>query len=315
MKLNLTSPFEIVNIKELGMNPNKVAAFDKYCQSEESDEFLIVSNRKMYYKNYSSTQEPIQLNSITKVFTGIAIGLLLDEGRINTLHRSIAEYFPELKNTDKEKITIWHILTHTSGIKTLGHDAELGTAEDCLEYVLSQELENVPGNVSKYNNEAVALIAGIVKKVTGEELDSYLSRKLFEPLNITNWSWAKDKNGTPYGYYGLSLTAIDLAKISQLFLENGMWNGIRILSEKWIEQSTHSTQDLEPNWGYLWFTVQNKQEKYIGFGMSGSDGKFVFVCPKQQYIAIRLIHRKKEGQTPYAELFFQYAIDLIADEE
>ncbi|WP_246010337.1 serine hydrolase domain-containing protein [Bacillus yapensis] len=313
--MNLALPFEYVKTTKLGMNANKVEEFDEYCQKEESDEFLIISNRKMYYKNYSSTTEAIHLNSLTKVFAGIAIGLLLDEGQIESLHVSIAEYFPTLKNTEKENVTIWHILTHTSGIKTLGHDAELGTAEDCIEYVLARELENSPGTVSTYNNEAVTLLAGIVKKVSGEELDTYLSTRLFKPLNITNWSWAKDKKGTSYAYYGLSLTAIDLAKIGQLFIDKGLWNGKRVLSEKWIEESTHSTQNIEPNWGYLWFTVQNRQEQYIGFGMSGSDGKFLLVCPNQQFIAIRLVHRKKEGPTPYAEHFFKYAMDLVADKE
>lgn len=305
--MNLPFKNGIVDVSE-----EKLRAFDKYCQSEESDEFIIVKNNKLFHKNYSNTKESIQLNSLTKVFAETAIGLLLHEGYIDTLHIPIGSIFPTLNNDPKKDITIWHILTHTSGIKTLGHDNELSSADNCVEYALSMELDDIPGKVSKYNNEAVALITGIVEKISGEPLDKYLSRRVFKPMGINNWSWLKDKSQSPYPYAGLALTGIDLAKFAYLYLNNGLWEGQRILPEKWIEESTHPTQTINRNWGYLWLTAHDKNDNYIGYGMSGYEGKYLFVSPDNNYIAIRLVHRKKGKQTPSAEKFFKYAIDLIS---
>lgn len=307
-----TLPFDFVSMESLGLNNDKVNLLVDYCLKEESDELLLISNNKVYHKNYTNNDKPIALNSLTKVFAGTAIGLLLDEGLLDSIHTPISTFFPKLKNTPKEEITVWHILTHTSGIKTVGHDNELSFAPDIVEYVLDLDLEDVPGIVSKYNNEAVAIISGIVKNVTGKTMDEYLSENLFHPLEITKWEWIKDKTQNPIAYAGLSLTGIDLAKFAYLFLNNGIWDSKRIISEDWIATSTHPTQDIDKNWGYLWLTAF-KNDKYLGFGMSGFDGKYLFVSPDKNYIAIRLVHRKSDKPTPNADDFFKYAIDIIND--
>src|SRR5699024_10443479 len=194
---------------------------------------------------------------------------------------------PSLSNDTKKDITIWHILTQTSGIKTLGHDMELSTADSCIDYVLSLDLENELGTVSKYNNEAVALIAGIVEKLSGESLDHYLSKRIFEPMEITNWQWLRDKSGTPYPYAGLALTGMDLAKFAQLYVDDGIWKGQRILSEEWVRESTNATQNINRSWGYLWLRYRDKTGKYKGFGMSGSRGKHLYIDPDNNSFAIR----------------------------
>ncbi|WP_017186585.1 serine hydrolase domain-containing protein [Alkalibacillus haloalkaliphilus] len=302
---------QLFNKGILEVDQEKLKAFDNYCEKEESDEFIIVLKNNMYHKNYTDTSEPIQLNSLTKVFAGTAVGLLLDEGYIDTLHTPLHSIFPSLINDPKKDITIWHILTHTTGIKTVGHDNELSSVDNCIEYVLSLDLEDKPGTVSKYNNEAVALIAGIVEKLSGEKLDEYLSKRIFEPLGITNWIWLKDRSQNPYPYAGLALTGNDLAKFGFLYLNKGIWKGQRLLSEWWIEDSTHPTQNIDRKWGYLWLTAHDKDGNYIGYGMSGAEGKYLYVSPGQDYIAIRLVHRKNSKETPSADEFFRYAKGLI----
>src|SRR5699024_5794811 len=159
-KMSLPFKYGIVNVDE-----GELKALDRYCQKEESDEFIVVTDNIIYHQNYTGNYKEIQLNSLTKVFSATAIGLLLKEKHLDTLHTPLKSIFPSLSNDSKKDITIWHILTHTSGIKTLGHDMELSSADSCLEYVLSLELDSEPGLVSQYNNEAVSLIDGIVKRL------------------------------------------------------------------------------------------------------------------------------------------------------
>lgn len=305
----MSLPFKFGNVN---VDEEKLKELDNYCQAEESDELIVVTDKTIYHQNYTGNTEPIQLNSLTKVFAGTAVGLLLKEKYLDTLHTPLKSIFPSLSNDPKKDITIWHILTHTSGIKTLGHDMELSSADSCVEYVLSLGLESQPGTVSKYNNEAVALIAGIVEKLSGESLDQYLSKRIFEPLEITNWQWLRDKSGTPYPYAGFGLTGIDLAKFAQLYVDNGIWEDKNLLSEKWIKESTNPTQNINRSWGYLWLRYRDKVGNYKGYGMSGSRGKHLYIDPNNDSFAIRLVHRKKGKETPPADNFFEYAVDLLS---
>lgn len=294
------------------VDEEKLKALDHYCQTEESDEFIVVTDNIIYHQNYTGNIEPIQLNSLTKVFAGTAVGLLLKEKQLDTLHTPLKSIFPSLSTDPKKDITIWHILTHTSGIKTLGHDMELSSADSCVEYVLSLELGSEPGKVSQYNNEAVSLIAGIVKRLSGEPLDQYLAKRIFEPLEITSWKWLRDNSGTPFSHWGLELTGIDLAKFAQLHLNNGIWQGQRLLSEKWIQESTNATQNINRSWGYLWLRYRDQIGNYKGYGMSGSQGKHLYIDPINNSFAIRLVHRKEGKETPGADNFFEYAVELLS---
>ena len=307
MKNLLSQP---ITLNELGLNIEKVKTFINYCRDEESDEVILISKNGMYHENFTNTNEPIALNSLTKVFTGTAIGLLLDDGFITSLHTPISKFFSNLINTEMGEITLWHILTHTSGIHTDGHDNELSAAPNIAEYVLNLPITDTPGTVSKYNNEAVGLLSEIVQKITGKTMDQYLNEKLFSPLGIEEWEWLKDQSNNPLAYAGLSLKGIDLAKFAYLHLNDGVWNGQQIISKDWIDTATHPTQSINRNWGYLWLTAY-VEDVYVGYGMSGFGGKFLLVSPKENFIAIRLVHRIDPIPAPSADLFFEYALDLI----
>ena len=305
--MSLPFKYGIVNVDE-----GELKALDQYCQKEESDEFIVVTDNIIYHQNYTGNYKEIQLNSLTKVFSATAIGLLLKEKHLDTLHTPLKSIFPSLSNDPKKDITIWHILTHTSGIKTLGHDMELISADSCLEYVLSLELDSEPGLVSQYNNEAVSLIAGIVKRLSGEPLDMYLAKRIFTPLEINNWQWLRDKSGTPFSHWGLELTGIDLAKFAQLYIDNGIWQGQRLLPEKWVRESTNASQNINRSWGYLWLRYRDQIGNYKGYGMSGSQGKHLYIDHNNNSFAIRLVHRKKGRETPPADNFFEYAVKLLS---
>ena len=308
----MTKPFILPCLTpyELGLNAEKVRQLVDYCNEQESDELIIISKSGMLHMNYTNNDHPIALNSLTKVFAGTAIGMLLEDGLLSSLHTPLSTYFTNLKKKAMGEITLWHILTHTSGIHTDGHDNALSAAPDIAAYVLNLPIINIPGTVSKYNNEAVGLLSEIVRKITGKTMDQYLNEKLFIPLGIDQWEWIKDETNNPLAYAGLSLKGIDLAKYAYLFLNNGIWEGQRIISKSWINTATHPTQTIDRNWGYLWLTAY-VEDTYIGYGMSGFGGKYLFVSPKEHYIALRLVHRRDNPPAPSADSFFKYAIDII----
>jgi CubicO group peptidase (beta-lactamase class C family) len=306
-------PWEKINPEDVDIDFEKLQALIEYCKSEESDELIIIKQGKLVcYENFTKNKEPIELNSLTKVFAGTAIGMLLEEGKIPSIFTPVSEYIPSWVEGDKANATVWHILTHTTGLRTLGHDAELSTALNCIEYAQSRTLENIPGTKSRCNNEAVALLAEIIRQTAGEDLECYLAERLFKPLSIKDWRWRRDASGNVYTYWGLALKGLDLAKFGQLYLNQGLWEGQRVLPQWWVEESTKPSQDIGPRWGYLW-SIMRSDGKYSGFEMNGFDGKYLYVNPEKEFIGVRIVHRKSTGLTPDAEKFLDMVQSIALD--
>jgi CubicO group peptidase (beta-lactamase class C family) len=109
--------------------------------------------------------------------------------------------------------------------------------------------------VWSYNNKALNLLAALVKKASGQRLDGYLKKRLFSPMGITTSTWTLDPAGNAHGMSGLQIEPRDLAKLGQLMLQEGKWNGRQLLSAKWVELSSRASTSLRPNYGLLWWLV------------------------------------------------------------
>lgn len=174
--------------------------------------------------------------SITKIFSGIAIGILIDKKLIENTEVPISNYFEEWKkDTLKNKITIRHVLQHTSGLSANNGSQAIYSETDFVKFALNSAVINEPGHNFFYNNKAINLISGIVKKVTGLSLELFIKENVFTPLDINDYEWWADKSGNTWAMDGLWLTANDLIKVGQMLCNYGEWNGKRILSESWCK--------------------------------------------------------------------------------
>ena len=123
--------------------------------------------------------------SITKIFSGIAIGILIDKKLIENPEVPVATFFEEWKNdTLKNKITIRHILQHTSGLSSSSGSRDIYPEPDFVKFALNSTIITEPGYTFFYNNKAINLISGIVKKVTGQSLELFIKENVFIPLDI-----------------------------------------------------------------------------------------------------------------------------------
>ena len=190
------------------------------CRESKSDAVLVTHQGRVIFEYRSDLYwEPIETMSITKSIVALAIGILIDEGKIRSINTPVYEFYPEWEQGHKRNITIHHLLNHTSGLQCDLCTDELYRSNDIIKIALCAELANVPGTHYFYNNKAVNLLSGIVKKASGMSLSEYLTVKLFTPLGIENVSWLCDSQGTDYAMSHLIMTAPDLVKIGQL-LEN-----------------------------------------------------------------------------------------------
>lgn len=174
--------------------------------------------------------------SITKIFSGIAIGILIDKKLIENPEVPVATFFEEWENdTLKNKITIRHILQHTSGLSSSSGSRDIYPEPDFVKFALNSAIITEPGHTFFYNNKAINLISGIVKKVTGQSLELFIKENVFIPLDINKYEWRSDEAGNTWAMDGLWLTANDLMKVGQMLCNFGEWNGKRILSDRWCK--------------------------------------------------------------------------------
>ena len=225
-------------------------------KATHSDTVLVLRDGKPighYYRN-GAAPGPIELMSATKSVVALGIGQLLASGKIKSLDQPVSDFYPEWKQGLKAGITVRMLLAHTSGIQNVPVTTkEIYPAPDAIQLALAADLTSAPGESFSYNNKAVNLLAGIIDKASGQPMDVFFRDGLFEAMDIHPGPWDKDKAGHPYAMAGLKLTAADAAKIGQLVLDHGTWNGRQLVPASYIDAMLAAGQDLEPDCGLLWW--------------------------------------------------------------
>ena len=219
-------------------------------------------------------------HSMSKTVTGMAIGMLVDDGKLSVDTR-LAEIFPEYHYSDRrvEDITVRHLLNRTTGVPF----SEAGSVTETRwsEAFFSAPLSFAPGTAFNYNSMNSYMLARIVARISGNSLTAFLEQRLFAPLGITNYFWEIGPEGVEKGGWGLYLSAESWAKLGYLMLSRGVFEGKRVLSEDWIVRSTTDvihTPDALGHFGYgyqMW--VADSGEEFLFNGMLGQN---VWICPK-----------------------------------
>lgn len=223
------------------------------CKESKSDSVLITQNGRVLFEYRSNPYwQPLEANNITKSIAALAIALLMDEGKISSVDVPIYEFYPEWNQGNKRLITLRHILTHTSGLQADPSHEDIYIAKDIVQLALTADLVTQPGTCYFYNDKAVNLLSGIVKKVSGKSLSEYLALKLFGPLGIENVSWLSDSCGNEYAMSHMIITAPDLVKIGEVLANGGYYRGQRFLNKEWIDLMISPGCFGEPFCGMLW---------------------------------------------------------------
>lgn len=232
------------------------------CESQ-SDIVFIVRNGKAIAAFGSANQyKPVETRSITKSFVGLAIGMLIDEAKISSIDTPVYTFYPEWHQGFRQSVTIGHLLSHTSGIENGDEMCEIDTCDNIIRMALSTDFTNCPGTRFEYNNKATNLLAGIVQKAAGMNVQMYLRQKLFRPLGITSDSWLADSSGNLFGMSYLTINAIDLAKVGMLIAQGGYWNGEQLISCEWLTKMMQPSQEFNPFYSQLWWLDYNNISFY-----------------------------------------------------
>ncbi len=272
-----------------------------------------------HYTFMGLTSSRFDIWSCTKSFTGTAWGLLLDDSRQGRLPSgqqvdldSPAYAFIQhpLSDLRKQAITIRHLLTMTSGIPGEAegiYGLPTATGVGPFEHALGlfpnrygkwvDKLVAVPGTRWDYSDAAIAHLSLIFAQIAGQDMDNYLTARLFKPIGIAGASWDVIGGSGFIGphtnaHIGLHISARELARFGYLTLRQGSWNDKQLIPRWWLELATRSSQDLNPEYGYT-FWVNSKGTRWQGlpadmFALEGYNSNRCYVIPSLDLVVARV---------------------------
>ena len=313
-KSNVKQTAEIIDLPRVETPDSVAKAMEGFFQSAADDSMdihsvMIVKDGNVIYSHWQSEgvdSVPHVLHSVSKTFTATAVGLAIADGKM-ALTDKVIDYFPDklpAEVSDNLKaMTVRDLLT-----MSCGHDVEPSWRgdpdQDWVTIFLAQPVVHKPGSFYLYNSLGTYMLSAIVQQVTGEKVVDYLTPRLFEPLHIDKPKWEESPQGINCGGWGLYLKTEDLAKMGQLLLPKGEWNGKQLIPAEWVAEMlkkqvesinpgtrieeaeakgmTKETSDWMQGYGYQMWRCRPGC-----FRADGARGQYIIVVPdKNAVIAI-----------------------------
>lgn len=265
--------------------------------------FLVIKNDSIVFEEYWDGYNEKSLTnsfSMAKSYIGMLIGIALDEGKINSIDDPVANYLPQYK--DHPELTIKHLLTMSSGINfdesytsPFGHMAKAYYGKDIEKLNENYTVTETPGEIFRYLGGNTIILSFILEKVTGQTVSEYMSEKVWQQIGAENPAlWNLDhKDGKEKAYCCFYSNARDFARIGKLYLNKGLWNKQRIVSEDYVNESTcpayylkDGNDNLVDYYGYQIWTTYYKDMDIFFF--RGIKGQYTIVIPDKNMIAVRL---------------------------
>jgi len=243
-----------------------------------------------YYNDAGALPDPdLHVMSVTKSISSTLIGIAIEEGFIESVDQNLSDFLGEevdTLNPELGKVTIHQLMTMTTGHNwhELGGNSEFGDfvrAPDQLNYVMTKPIVNPPGTVFNYSDGAAHLVSAIISKATGMNASEFADHYLFSSMGLGNRIWYTDNRAFSYGGVGLCIGIHDMIDIGYLYLNNGSFNDLQILSSEWIETATSfkiSTGNAIPflsDYGYYWWLGEAHGHDFIC--ANGYGGQFIFI--------------------------------------
>lgn len=245
------------------------------------------------YYNGETADTLHDIRSAGKSITALLVGAAADRGKLRAQDR-IDRLWPAASGTALAGVTVDQLLTMRSGLAAFdedptspGNEDKMDEAADPVAFALATPAETTPGTRYRYNS-LTAYIAGItVEQATGTDLEDYARTTLFAPLGIQHWKWLRDATNHPKGQGNFFLRTRDLAKIGQMVLDKGLYNGKRIISASWLETALAphvAIGEVDPyadHYGYFWYQKTHRigeRDIRVHFA-SGNGGNKIYVIP------------------------------------
>jgi CubicO group peptidase (beta-lactamase class C family) len=303
--------WHVADLRQVGMDPTPItAAIEKVLQTRTTDSdtpyiqgLVVARHGKLVLEDYFygfDGDRTHDLRSTGKSFTSALVGMAIERGTGLRLDTPVVSLFPEyrpLANPDprKDRITIRDLLTMSSGLNCDDSVASSPGNEDTLfsqtaqpdyyKYTLDLPMARKPGEYPMhYCTAGINLLGGALRHVTGRSYAELFDDWIAKPLQFSTYHLATQPTKEAYGGGGLYVRPRDTLKLGQLYLDRGVWNGRRLLSANWIDQSTRrwTGYNAEHGYGFAWhlFNLTFDGVTYREYEAQGNGGQLIMVMPQ-----------------------------------
>lgn len=304
-------------------SPDLTAIVDRAMAARASS-VLIARGDAVLAERYAAdwpADRPREVASVGKSMIAVLFGMALDDGFIDGLDQSAADFVPAWRDDARAGITLHHLLSMTSGLDDTGL-ALRGVTGDQFAINGAAPLAHPPGTRWAYNTAAYHLLFHILMRATGETVESYAGRRLLGPLGMTDTVWitseGQGESGPVTNYYSAASTARDLWTFGRMVMQGGEWQGLRLVSADYVARMVSASQPINRSYGLLWWV--NAEEGLDVFGRPGgrrfpasphdtyaalgAGGQVILIVPSRDLIIVR------QGDPPASA---DFADRLIAD--
>jgi CubicO group peptidase (beta-lactamase class C family) len=277
--------------------------------------YIVVQDTAILHEQYWDGYDDHSLSnsfSASKSIVALLAGIARDEGKIKSFDQPVADYYPAYGKDERSKITIRHLLTMSAGLdwdETYNSPFSITTrayyGNEIEPLIAGMKPEEEPGIIHRYKSGVTELLAMVVSNATGMPLGDYASAKLWTPIGAEHDAlWSLDhKNGIEKAYCCFNSNARDFARIGQLILNKGKWNGVQIVSEEFLDEATTAANWLKDEktgetvdyYGYQWWRMKRHGSEIIY--ARGLYGQYILAVPDKNMVIVRLGHLREDENT------------------
>jgi len=344
--------WETVSLEEVGISERPIAKAVERIRGKtypNVHSLLIVKDGKLVFEEYFGGYEWVYesdrfqgpykefdqdslhtIMSVTKAFTSALVGITVAQGFIANEHEKVFDYFPEyahLRDERKNDITLEHLLTMTSGLEwneweyslsdTRNDLIQLFIVNDPIAYILAKPVVHQPGTYWYYSGGDVNLLGEIIRKATGMRMDDFAAQYLFSPLGITEYEWDFINPDVVHASGNLKLRPRDMAKFGYLILNDGVWQGERILSQAWVDKTkaayiSSPAPDHGERYGYQWWlkTFPYGSGTVEALHRSGWGGQAIYLFPSLDMVIV-FTGGNYVGEIPNNEIITRHILPAV----
>lgn len=292
------------------MNKDTIAKVIRLINSNTSKDFrglVVIKDNKLVVEEYFNTYWRATVHDIRsagKSVTALLLGIAIDKGLVKSTEQSIYDFFPspEFVRPAKDRhqdIKIKHLLAMSSGLSADDNDDNSPggtgnwlTNDNWVNFAIALPMLFTPGEKYVYNDVCPMLVGAIIEEASGKKLSEFARENLFTPLGIKEYYWYTAPNGRTGPMGNLYIAALDFAKLGQLVINKGQWQGNKIVSATWIDAIAKKQFDISKDdpfangYGYFWFltTKEANGKKYDCIYASGNGGNLLFVVPGEKLV-------------------------------
>ncbi|MDP9960140.1 serine hydrolase domain-containing protein [Chryseobacterium lathyri] len=278
---------------------------------------VIIKNERLLLEEYfsQSGRDSLQdTRSVGKSFASALMGIAIKDGYFKGENQMLKEFYDlkQFKNysSHKDSVTLKSLLTMSSGFDgndadetSPGNEENMYPTENWVKFALDlPTTQNKPGKTWNYFTAGVVVTGDILDRTVPKGLENYAEKKLFQPLEITNYKWQFTPQQKPSLAGGLRMRTLDFAKFGQLYKNNGVWNGKNIFDKSWVQKSftNYFTNDQNfEGYGYLFWRKVYKMgnQNFEAYQSSGNGGNKIIIFTE---IPVVIVITAKAYNKPYA---------------